>query len=105
MEHAMLRAGKVEGDFKGVGQFTLERDPQYPIRCTMQFYSVTDSAEIPEATFAEIRQKIEKVERTGTAHGSLVLGGASGRVTESTPDVSMEQRQAQPMFSILASSE
>ena len=100
IEHAMLRAGAVKGDFKGVGQFTLERDERFPVRCTMQFYSLTDSAEIPEATFKEIREKIDKVERTGTAHGSLVVSGATGRATETTPDVTLAQREAQPLFSL-----
>lgn len=101
MDNAVLRAGATHSDFKGVGNHILERDENYPIRCTIQFYKVTDSYEIPEEEFQEMRQKIDKVYSSGVATGSLVVSGDTNRVTEPklpAGDVDLETRTAMPML-------
>lgn len=105
MDNAVLRAGSTHSEFKGVGDYTLERDEGYPIRCTIQFYKVTDTDDIPEEAFQEMREKIDKVYRTGTAFGSLVVGGDTGRQTESVMvnrDVTTEQRNSKPMLAFFS---
>lgn len=101
MDNAVLRAGETHSEFKGVGDYSLERDDRYPIRCTFQFYKVTDTNDVPEDAFKEMREKIDKVYRTGQATGSLVVSGDTGRATESTfsKDIEESQRKEKPMFS------
>lgn len=84
MEHAMLRAAdKREGDFMTHLKFDLERDDQYPIRATFQFYRVTDDANIGSTLFKDISAKIESVYEMAKEKGSLVID-TSTRKTETT---------------------
>ncbi len=101
MDNAVLRPGETHSEFKGVGDYSLERDHDYPIRCTFQFYKVTDTDDIPEQAFSEMREKIDKVYSSGSVTGSLVVSGDTGRVTETTvhKDVESKQRMDNPMFS------
>jgi len=61
MDNAVLRVGNTHSTFKGVGSFSLERDDRYPVRCTIQFYKVTDDDNIHEEVFQEMREKIDSV--------------------------------------------
>jgi hypothetical protein len=86
IEDAVLSVGDEIGEFTGTkgssGQhLALERDSDYPIRCTLQFYQVTDSAKIAESVFKHMGSKIDNVYKTGSATGSLVFG-KSDRPTE-----------------------
>ncbi len=51
MDEGILKAGDSHSEFLGVKNKSIVRDPQYPIRCTVQFYKVTDSQEVPENIF------------------------------------------------------
>ncbi len=73
LDHAVLRVGAPHSAFEGIGSHkTLERDPRFPIRCTIQFYQATDTAELPESAYEMFANKIEQVYTTGAATGSLV---------------------------------
>lgn len=98
MDNAVLRAGATHSDFKGVGSFSLERDDRYPVRCTVQFYKVTDDSDIPEEAFQEMREKIDSIYSTGKATGSLVVSGETKRVTEPVKDLDFTQKSAMPML-------
>ena len=82
IERAMLSVGKSHGPFEGVKDFTIERDTRFPIRCTFQYYMVTDSQTIPEAVWTEMKESIDRVYSRGTAKGSLVTEINTGRTTE-----------------------
>jgi len=82
MDDAMLRTGDSHSDFQGVDNKTFERDPQFPIRCTVQFYKVTDTDIVPESAFKDMSEKIDNVYKYGVARGSLVTSGNTGRTTE-----------------------
>ena len=84
MDDAILQKGEAHSDFKGVNNKNLERDLKFPIRCTLQFYKVTDSASIPEAVFQDMNTKIKEVYTKGINQGSLVTDGFTGRSTEWT---------------------
>src|SRR5665648_121651 len=104
MDDAMLKAGEGHSEYFGVADYELERDARFPIRCTLQYYKVTDSANIPESTFQEMKEKIHKAMTSGVATGSLVIEGNTGRVTEAIglPDVTAEQRAKNPLFGLFA---
>jgi len=82
MDEGILKKGEGHSNFKGVDNKTIERDSNLPIRCTVQFYKVTDTQEVPEGTFKEMYTKIETVYKYGVARGSLVTEGYTGRSTE-----------------------
>ncbi len=48
MDNAILSKGESHSDFKGINNKELIRDKT---RCTLQFYKVTDTKEVPEAVF------------------------------------------------------
>jgi hypothetical protein len=100
LEDAVLSVGNEHGTFIGTkdsrGQYLkLERDPGKPIRCTLQYYTVTDSPEIKESVFKYMSHKIDQVYASGSATGSLVLSNTT-RTTETTTP-------GGPMFSGLGS--
>ena len=85
MDRAMLSVGATHSKFEGIKDFTLERDTRFPIRCTYQFYTVTDQQDIPDAMWTEIKGDIDRVYAKATATGSLVTERNTGRTTEWDP--------------------
>lgn len=85
IDHAQLSVGKSQGPWTGTSpRYVLERYARYPIRCTVQYYSVTDTDTIPDDVVEEISRQVWKLyEEAPTAEkGSLVTNSASGRLTE-----------------------
>ena len=82
-EKAVLSKGRDMGRFTGTNDLTLERDDRFPIRCTVQYYNVTDVATLSEDQVKDLAQLIGKVYESAPATGSLVLS-TSDRVTETT---------------------
>ncbi len=72
-ESAVLSKGRSMGKHTGTNGLTLERDDRFPIRCTVQYYNVTDVAEVTEAQIKEISSTIDNTYKTALATGSLVL--------------------------------
>lgn len=81
MDNAVLSVGKSHSDFKGITSSEIERDPQFPIRCTIQFYKVTDEEDIPMEEFEEMAQNINRIYTSAEKSGSLVVEN-SDRKTE-----------------------
>jgi hypothetical protein len=82
VEAAVIGHGPVEGPFTEIDGLEIERDPDYPIRVTVQFYKATSNGVVSEADIAEIRQQIDRVYGDGDYVGSLVVDGPSQRPTE-----------------------
>jgi len=82
MDDAILSKGEAHSLFLGIKNKNLERDTTFPIRCTLQFYKVTDSSDVPEAVFQDMNSKIKDVYTKGINQGSLVTDGFTGRSTE-----------------------
>ncbi len=82
VEAAVIGHGEVEGPFTEIDQLAIERDPDYPIRVTVQFYKATSNGVVSEADMAEIRQQIDRVYADADYVGSLVVDGPSDRPTE-----------------------
>lgn len=59
-------------------------DARCPIRCTIQYYRVTDTSDIPDDVIGEMSQQIWKLyeEAPLNQKGSLVVNPPSGRLTE-----------------------
>ncbi|MGB3137920.1 MAG: hypothetical protein WBB18_14040 [Nodosilinea sp.] len=82
VEAAVIGHGTVEGPFTEIDGLAIERDPDYPIRVTVQFYKATSNGVVSEADMAEIRQQIDRVYADADYVGSLVVDGPSERPTE-----------------------
>ena len=85
VEDAVVSHGAVEGPFPELDGLTIERDPAFPVRVTVQFYKATTNGVVSDADVAAIRQQIDRVYREGDYVGSLVTSERSGRPTDWTP--------------------
>lgn len=82
VEAAVIGHGKVEGPFSEIDNLAIERDPNFPIRVTVQFYKATSNGVVSEADLQEIQQQIARVYEDADFVGSLVTEGATQRPTE-----------------------
>lgn len=82
VEAAVIGHGEVEGPFTEIDFLKIERDPDYPIRVTVQFYKATSNGVISEADVEEIADQIQRVYDEADYVGSLVVDGPSDRPTE-----------------------
>ena len=82
VEAAVIGHGPVEGPFTEIDGVTIERDPAYPIRVTVQFYKATSNGVVSEADMTAIREQIDRVYADADYVGSLVVDGPSDRPTE-----------------------
>lgn len=58
--------------FKGIGKYKIIRDDKYPIRCTVQFYKVTNTSYIPESEFSRISDQMNAVYKNHDIYGSVI---------------------------------
>lgn len=82
VENAVVGHGEVEGPFTEIDHLAIERDPQFPIRVTVQFYKATSNGVANEKDLAEIAAQINQVYADGDYVGSLVTNGETDRPTE-----------------------
>ena len=90
LENAVIKTSEGFGKFIGTEDRELIRDDKYPIRCTIQYYKVTDTDEISELMIKEIAEQINEGYNSVSdiERGSLVLGN-SERKTESSDKCSV----------------
>jgi hypothetical protein len=84
VENAVIKVGKSEGEFEEIKGLEIERDPQFPVRVTVQFYKATDNGVMNEENMKEITQQIESSKKFADHVGSLVVDGKTNRPTEHT---------------------
>jgi hypothetical protein len=82
VEAAVIGHGQVEGPFTEIDGLEIERDPDFPIRVTVQFYKATSDGVISQADVEEIADQIRRVYDEADYVGSLVVDGPSDRPTE-----------------------
>jgi len=82
VEDAIIKVGQSEGEFYEIGDIEIERDPDFPVRVTLQFYKATSNGVCNDSHMAAISHQIKESRKFGVAIGSLVVGGDTGRVTE-----------------------
>ena len=82
VEAAVIGHGPVEGPFTEIDDLAIERDPNFPIRVTVQFYKATSNGVVSEADLAEIDEQISLIYDDADYVGSLVTDGRTRRPTE-----------------------
>ncbi len=81
-ENAVISYGPVEGPFTEIDNLSIERDPRFPVRVTVQFYKATSTGVVSEQDVRSIKQDLDMVYAHASSVGSLVTGGETGRPTE-----------------------
>jgi hypothetical protein len=81
VESAVISHGAVEGPFTEIDGQAIERDPDYPIRVTVQFYKATADGVLTDADVAAMRAEIDRVYADADYVGSLVVGPDRDRPT------------------------
>ncbi|NJM98248.1 MAG: hypothetical protein HC800_14805 [Phormidesmis sp. RL_2_1] len=82
VEAAVIGHGPVEGPFTEIDNLDIERDPNFPIRVTIQFYKATSNGVVSAENLAEIDQQIKRIYDDADYVGSLVTDGRTRRPTE-----------------------
>ncbi|ESA34695.1 hypothetical protein N836_14850 [Leptolyngbya sp. Heron Island J] len=82
VEAAVIGHGEVEGPFTEIDNLDIERDPDFPVRVTVQFYKATSNGVVSADDMREIHEQIQKVYDNADYVGSLVLDGRQDRPTE-----------------------
>ncbi len=82
VEAAVVGHGEVEGPFTEIDGLEIERDPDFPIRVTVQFYKATDNGVVSAEDLAEIDAQIARIYDDADYVGSLVTDGRTRRPTE-----------------------
>jgi hypothetical protein len=82
----MISTSDARGVYEGTRGHKLVRDTDFPIRCTLQYYHVTDTVDVADGVVAGIASQVNELYDAAAPwnKGSLVAAGASGRVTEHT---------------------
>ena len=82
VENAVIGHGKVEGPFTEIDNLAVERDPDFPIRVTVQFYKATSNGIASADDMKAIADQIARVYDKADYVGSLVVGPETRRPTE-----------------------
>jgi len=82
VEAAVIGHGAVEGPFTEVDNLSIQRDPNLPVRVTVQFYKATSNGVVSAGDMDSIKHEIDSVYAHGENVGSLVVDGETGRPTE-----------------------
>ncbi len=82
VEAAVIGHGPVEGPFTEIDNLAIERDPNFPIRVTVQFYKATSNGVVSETDLTEIDEQIKRIYDDADYVGSLVTDGRTRRPTE-----------------------
>ena len=82
VETAVIGHGEVEGPYLEINDLEIERDTDFPIRVTVQFYKATSNGIVNADDVREVREQIDRVYAEGDYVGSLVTQGHTNRPTE-----------------------
>ncbi len=82
VENAVIGHGDLEGPFTEIDDLSIERDPRFPVRVTVQFYKATSNGVVSRQDFEDIKKQIDRVYADSDYIGSLVTSGITGRKTE-----------------------
>jgi hypothetical protein len=73
METAVLGHGELDGPYTELAGLTVERDPRFPVRVTVQFYQATATGQVGRPEVARLASLIDAVYTKGDYVGSLVV--------------------------------
>lgn len=74
VEDAIVKVGESQGKFTEIGGLEIERDPNFPVRVTLQFYKTTDNGVINIEDLKQVALSLEQSRKNADSIGSLVVG-------------------------------
>jgi hypothetical protein len=80
VDTAVLGQGPTEGPYTELDGLTIERDPRFPVRVTVQFYQATSNGVVSQDDIDRMSAQIDKVYAKGDYVGSLVVPGPNDRL-------------------------
>jgi hypothetical protein len=89
MDMGVLSKGTERGKYVGTGTTKLIRDEKYPIRCTYQYYRLTDEENLSEDLVKNIVEQLDNINNIATGSGSLVMSDTD-RITEPRLDIKVK---------------
>lgn len=98
VDRAVIGHGAAEGEFVELDGLTIERDTNFPVRVTVQFYKATSNGAVNAEIIKELADDIDRVYADAEFVGSLVVGGETTRVTEHADKQRTEPPQWWPQF-------
>lgn len=82
VESAIVQVGEEDlGPYEEIGRLEIERNHDYPIRVTMQFYKATSNGAVDEKIMSEIADQLQNARKWAVAISSLVTE-QTNRTTE-----------------------
>ncbi|MDH5657157.1 MAG: hypothetical protein OEZ34_14695 [Spirochaetia bacterium] len=82
VEAAVIGHGKTEGPYTEIDSLEIERDPDFPVRVTVQFYKATSNGIVSQKDMQDVHNEISRVYSDADYTGSLVTAGNTERPTE-----------------------
>jgi hypothetical protein len=79
VETAVLGHGPELGPYTELDGLTIERDPRFPVRVTVQFYQATSNGVLASADVSNLNAQIKKVYSAADYVGSLVVPSGADR--------------------------
>ena len=79
-----ISVGSYASKYLGTKDSKFERDEKYPIRCTYQYYRLSDTSTLSEDSIQNITEQLNNIGSLSESYGSLVHS-TTDRVTEPTP--------------------
>jgi hypothetical protein len=76
---AVIGHGKTEGPYTELDGLSVERDPRFPVRVTVQFYQATSNGVVSAADVERMAAQVNKVYASANYVGSLVVPGPRDR--------------------------
>ena len=80
VDTAVLGHGDTEGPYTELDGLTIERDPRFPVRVTIQFYQATSNGVLSTKDVDMMASQIHKVYAKGDYVGSLVVPNPADRL-------------------------
>jgi hypothetical protein len=80
VDTAVLGQGPTEGPYTELDGLTIERDPRFPVRVTVQFYQATSNGVVSQDDIDRMSAQIDKVYAKGDYVGSLVVPGPNDKM-------------------------
>jgi hypothetical protein len=80
VDTAVIGHGDTEGPFTELDGLTIERDPRFPVRVTVQFYQATSNGVLSGDDVGRMAKQIRNVYKKGDYVGSLVVPNPGDRL-------------------------
>ena len=81
VESAIIKVGESEGIHREIGNCEIERDPQFPVRVTLQYYKATSNGCVDDKVMSDIAAELQAARKWAVAISSLVTE-TTNRTTE-----------------------